>query len=163
MRSIKQQATAFSERFRFSWWHAKNNTGQVAIYSSCFSMPLAPHRHQHIVWDSVAFGARRLLIVTLFLIGSWLTRELLKKVGFRPMILGVSLWVLVSAATLTIISRGIIHWTQSPCSPSFIINTGPLLQRLLNIFHRRMPTWRLQNDTSGGIKPAMEYFNCWVL
>jgi uncharacterized integral membrane protein (TIGR00698 family) len=65
--------------------------------------------NQHIVWDSFAFGARRLLVVTLFLIGSGLTRELLKKVGFRPMILGLSLWVLVSAATLTIISRGIIH------------------------------------------------------
>ena len=61
--------------------------------------------NQHIVWDGFAFGARRLLVVTLFLIGSGLTRELLKKVGFRPMILGVSLWMLISIGTLVAISN----------------------------------------------------------
>ncbi len=59
--------------------------------------------NQHIVWDSFAFGAKRLLVMTLFLIGSGLTSNVLKKVGFRPMIQGVSLWVLVSVATLLII------------------------------------------------------------
>jgi uncharacterized integral membrane protein (TIGR00698 family) len=59
--------------------------------------------NQHIVWDGLAFGAKRLLVVTLFLIGSGLTRNALKKVGFRPMIQGVSLWVIVSITTLLII------------------------------------------------------------
>lgn len=63
----------------------------------------------HILWDGLAFGARRLLVVTLFLIGAGLTREVLKKVGFRPMIQGLSLWVLVSIVTLVVICKNIIH------------------------------------------------------
>jgi len=64
---------------------------------------------QYMIWDNLAFGARRLLVVTLFLIGSGLTREVLKKVGFRPMLQAVALWILVSVTTLAIISRNIIH------------------------------------------------------
>jgi uncharacterized integral membrane protein (TIGR00698 family) len=55
------------------------------------------------VWDNLAFCARRLLVVTLFLIGSGLTRELLKKVGFKPMMQGVVLWIIVSSVYVTII------------------------------------------------------------
>jgi uncharacterized integral membrane protein (TIGR00698 family) len=59
-------------------------------------------------WDAAAFAARRLLVVTLFLIGAGVSRETLKKVGFRPMLQGVTLWIIVSAATLTaILSRWI--------------------------------------------------------
>ena len=63
----------------------------------------------HVVWDGLAFGARRLLVVTLFLIGSGLTREVLRKVGFGPMVQGITLWVLVGATTLLVICKGIIH------------------------------------------------------
>lgn len=59
----------------------------------------------HILWDGLAFGARRLLVGTLFLIGAGLTKEVLKKVGFRPMIQGITLWVLVSIVTLVIICK----------------------------------------------------------
>jgi uncharacterized integral membrane protein (TIGR00698 family) len=59
----------------------------------------------HMLWDCLAFGARRLLVVTLFLIGAGLTKEVLKKVGFRPMIQGLTLWVLVSVITLVIICK----------------------------------------------------------
>jgi len=55
---------------------------------------------QALVWDTLAFAARRLLVVTLFLIGAGVTRETLKKVGFRPMLQGVTLWVIVSVVTL---------------------------------------------------------------
>jgi uncharacterized membrane protein YadS len=57
------------------------------------------------LWDGLAFGARRLLVGTLFLIGAGLTKEVLKKVGFRPMIQGIMLWVLVSIVTLVIICK----------------------------------------------------------
>jgi uncharacterized integral membrane protein (TIGR00698 family) len=63
----------------------------------------------HVLWDDFSFIARRLLVVTLFLIGTGLTRDVLKKVGFRPMIQGLTLWVLVSVATLVVICRNIIH------------------------------------------------------
>jgi len=59
-------------------------------------------------WDTLAFLARRLLVVTLFLIGAGVTREVLKKVGFRPMVQGVSLWLLVSTLTLAAISYHLI-------------------------------------------------------
>jgi uncharacterized membrane protein YadS len=40
------------------------------------------------------------LTLTLFLIGSGLTREVLKNTGFKPMLQGVLLWVLISGVTL---------------------------------------------------------------
>ncbi len=50
--------------------------------------------------------AKRLMVVVLFLIGTGLTRELLKQVGFRPFIQGSALWILVSAATLAAVIAG---------------------------------------------------------
>ena len=37
---------------------------------------------------------------TLFLIGAGLSREALKSVGVRPLVMGVLLWVIVSCAAL---------------------------------------------------------------
>jgi len=53
-----------------------------------------------IAWDVVVRIARIGLTVTLFLIGSALSRKSLAAVGFRPLILGITLWILVSAAGL---------------------------------------------------------------
>jgi len=47
--------------------------------------------------------AKRGLTLTLFLIGAGLTREALKTVSFRPMILGVFLWALISISSLFVI------------------------------------------------------------
>jgi uncharacterized integral membrane protein (TIGR00698 family) len=49
---------------------------------------------------AVAAGAKRVLVVTLFLIGTSLTRDALKRVGLRPIVLGVALWILAASATL---------------------------------------------------------------
>ena len=54
----------------------------------------------------VAFGARRLLVATLFLIGTTLTREALARVGARPFLLAVSLWILAASATLGALLAG---------------------------------------------------------
>jgi uncharacterized integral membrane protein (TIGR00698 family) len=62
----------------------------------------------HGAWDALALVARRLLVVTLFLIGAGLTRAVLKRVGVRPLIQGVSLWLLVSVGTLLLILNRII-------------------------------------------------------
>ena len=53
-----------------------------------------------LTWDVLVRIARTGLTVTLFLIGSSLSRESLKKVGIRPLILGVVLWVAISVAGL---------------------------------------------------------------
>lgn len=48
----------------------------------------------------LVFFSRIGLTVTLFLIGTELTRETLKSVGVRPILQGVMLWVLISGASL---------------------------------------------------------------
>ena len=46
------------------------------------------------------------LTVTLFLIGSSISRSTLRQVGWRPMVQGVTLWLLVATATLLAIHTG---------------------------------------------------------
>ncbi|MDF9826890.1 putative integral membrane protein (TIGR00698 family) [Ereboglobus sp. PH5-10] len=57
----------------------------------------------------VAAFARRLLVLTLFLIGANLTPAALRAVGVRPLVLGVTLWFAVSALTLLAINFGWIR------------------------------------------------------
>jgi uncharacterized integral membrane protein (TIGR00698 family) len=52
--------------------------------------------------------AKQALVVTLFFIGAGLTRASLRAVGARPLVLGVSLWVLVAGASLLAIASGVI-------------------------------------------------------
>jgi len=49
------------------------------------------------------------LTVTLFLIGANLNRETLRKVGIRPLLQGLTLWVIVGAGTLTLI---LFNWIR---------------------------------------------------
>ena len=51
-------------------------------------------------------GAQRSLVVTLFLIGSGLSRQALKVVGRRPLIQGFLLWVIMGSGTLGAILLG---------------------------------------------------------
>jgi len=54
--------------------------------------------------DIIAEKAKRLLVLTLFLIGAGLSVEALKQVGSRPLIHGLVLWVLISGLSLGVIS-----------------------------------------------------------
>jgi uncharacterized membrane protein YadS len=47
--------------------------------------------------------SRRLLVLTLFLVGAALSRAALRQVGLRPFLQGVTLWVLVSLVSLGVI------------------------------------------------------------
>jgi uncharacterized integral membrane protein (TIGR00698 family) len=49
------------------------------------------------------------LTVTLFLIGTGLNKETLKKVGIRPLLQGITLWIIVGTATLGLILTNWIH------------------------------------------------------
>src|SRR5205085_2272069 len=51
-------------------------------------------------FDQVSAWARVALVLTLFLVGSNLTREQLRAVGVRPLVHGVLLWAVVASATL---------------------------------------------------------------
>ncbi len=54
----------------------------------------------------VAEGAKRLFVMTLFIIGASFTREALRNVGLKILIQGVVLWVLVSVGSLAAILSG---------------------------------------------------------
>lgn len=58
------------------------------------------------VWTLLAKTARIGFAATLFLIGSGISRQAVKKVGWRPMAMGLCLWLAVSSLTLVCISRG---------------------------------------------------------
>lgn len=49
------------------------------------------------------------LTVTLFLIGTGLNKETLRRVGVRPLLQGVTLWIIVGTATLALILSNWIH------------------------------------------------------
>lgn len=59
----------------------------------------------------VAAGSKQVLVATLFLVGAGVSREALKQVGVRPVILGVLLWLVVASATLGGIWAG---WLSVP-------------------------------------------------
>ncbi|MDQ3323292.1 MAG: putative sulfate exporter family transporter [Acidobacteriota bacterium] len=60
----------------------------------------APENFPPVVFDWLVFLAKTGLTVTLFLIGASLSREVLKKVGVRPLAQGVLLWLVISIVSL---------------------------------------------------------------
>jgi len=61
------------------------------------------------VGHSVEAVAKKLMVLTLFLIGSSLTRETIKSVGIKPFIQGIVLWIIMASGSLLAIYNGIIH------------------------------------------------------
>ena len=51
-------------------------------------------------FDSLVMLAKAGLTVTLFLIGASLSREILKKVGIKPLVQGIILWITISLVSL---------------------------------------------------------------
>lgn len=56
----------------------------------------------------VAVVARQVLVATLFLVGAGVSREALKQVGIKPIVLGVVLWVIVASATFAGVNSGLL-------------------------------------------------------
>jgi len=55
------------------------------------------------VYEILVAGARKGLVLTLFLIGAGLSRETLRAVGVRPLFQGVVLWIVVAGVSLAAI------------------------------------------------------------
>jgi uncharacterized integral membrane protein (TIGR00698 family) len=55
---------------------------------------------------TVAALGRHLLVLTLFFVGATLSRNALRAVGWRPFVLGLSLWMVVATATLGAVRAG---------------------------------------------------------
>ncbi len=60
-------------------------------------------------WHPLNSMAKQSLVVTLFLIGSGLTRDLLAKTGIRPLAQGITLWIVVSVTSAAAIISGLIR------------------------------------------------------
>lgn len=58
------------------------------------------------LWHPLNSIARQSLVVTLFLIGSGLTREVLAKTGIKPLAQGITLWIVVSVTSAVAILLG---------------------------------------------------------
>lgn len=69
----------------------------VAILINTY-IPIVTEYSPYLVWV-----AKKLLVTTLFLIGLSLSIEKIKKVGWRPLVLGVTLWILISVGSLLVI------------------------------------------------------------
>ena len=54
----------------------------------------------------VSAGARRLLVGCLFLVGTGISPKALRENGWRPLLHGTLLWIIVAAITLTAVARG---------------------------------------------------------
>ena len=61
------------------------------------------------VWNAFFVAARQALVITLFLVGAGLSREILKRLGVKPLIMGIILWAAVSCITLLVIMNGLIR------------------------------------------------------
>jgi uncharacterized integral membrane protein (TIGR00698 family) len=61
---------------------------------------------QKALWSGIAHYGRVGFTITLFLIGSQLRRPALAKIGWRPMVMGVILWIIIASVTLTCIRHG---------------------------------------------------------
>lgn len=59
-------------------------------------------------WNVLVAVARPSLVLTLFLVGTGLTRDVLKRVGLRPLAQGLARWLAVSAAALAAILTGLM-------------------------------------------------------
>ncbi len=86
----------------------KNKTPKIAIpyFIGLFVLailintyiPFVSEYSSYLVWV-----AKKLLVTTLFLIGLSLSIEKIKKVGWRPLVLGITLWVLISVGSIFVI------------------------------------------------------------
>jgi len=61
-----------------------------------------------IIGHGVEATAKHLMVLTLFFIGSGLSKETIKKVGIKPFIQGLGLWVIVASLTLLAVANNII-------------------------------------------------------
>ncbi len=61
------------------------------------------------LWLDLTVLSRQTLVVALFLVGAGLTKEVLMKVGLRPLAQGVTLWIFVSVISLGVILKGWVH------------------------------------------------------
>lgn len=61
------------------------------------------------LWSELHGLAKQALVMTLFLVGAGLTKQVLRQVGLKPLLLGVMLWVIVSVTVLLLLVGDFLH------------------------------------------------------
>ncbi len=91
-------------------YHEKDSKAKIAIPWFIFLFvgaaavrTYAPSIIQPSVFDALVNLAKAGFTVTLFLIGMSLSREMLKRVGLRPFLLGTVLWVVIASVSLWVV------------------------------------------------------------
>lgn len=57
-------------------------------------------------WGGLYLLSKQALVMTLFLVGAGLTKQVLKQVGLKPLLLGIMLWLVVSITVLLLLLGG---------------------------------------------------------
>jgi uncharacterized membrane protein YadS len=73
----------------------------VAILINTYLLDSVPE-----VGKTISGMARKGLIITMFFIGASLSTDVLKAVGLKPLVQGVSLWLVISVGSLAYILWG---------------------------------------------------------
>ena len=60
------------------------------------------------LWDIGSLTGKHLMTGTLFLIGAGLSRDKRKKIGFRPLFMAVTLWIIISLLSLAAVMKGLM-------------------------------------------------------
>ena len=94
---------AFVSAFVF---RTKGKKPSIPWFIVCFVVAMLINTYfplPQIVTENMVFVAKKILTVTLFLIGCGLSVSALKKVGVKPLLLGVILWFIISVTTLLVV------------------------------------------------------------
>ena len=94
---------AFATTFIFNDKNAKINIPWFILF---FVLAMIANTYlpiPSVITSSIVWVSKKALILTLFLIGAGLSRNVIKSVGIRPMVLGVILWALIGIASLLVI------------------------------------------------------------
>ena len=81
--------------------------GALPCLNSCSCSPTAiePSKTPPSLFDAAVNLAKAGLTVTLFFIGASLTRDTVKKFGYRALLQGVILWIVITVVTLFAVTR----------------------------------------------------------
>jgi len=83
---------------------SKKITVPLFIFYYCIAIAIAHFLPQFdTLFQGIFFASKRLLVLCLFLIGCGITISRIKKAGYKPMLLGVLLWLTIASSVLAYI------------------------------------------------------------
>jgi uncharacterized integral membrane protein (TIGR00698 family) len=93
----------------FTIFHFKSGGKKISIpwFIILFIVAMTANTYLDIpaeITQNIASISRKMLTVTLFFIGAGLSRKTLQSVGFKPLVLGLILWILIGVVSLAVVA-----------------------------------------------------------